>query len=243
MDLSPEQQQIVDTVRAEVHRILAGAEGGHDRFHTERVVVAARKIALEEGADLFTVELAALLHDVDDAKFNGGDEEAGALRAGEILGRAGVAVEITRHIQQIIRSVSFRGGAVQQEISSPEFKAVQDADRLDAMGAVGIARAFSYGGSRQRALYDPDAPPQSGLTPVQYRSSTAPTVNHFYEKLLLLRDRMNTAAGRRMAEARHNYMLEFLERFFYEWYGGSPPPDLFVSREPGQDSALSGGKR
>ncbi len=198
---------------------LRHAEGGHDWFHIGQVWRNARAIARTEPVDLFVVELGALLHDIADHKFNDGDERAGLLKVRRFLEGLEVEEAVIAHVERIMANISFKGGNVARDFSSPELDVVQDADRLDALGAIGIARAFSYGGFRGRALYDPEVPPATGMTAEEYRKSNAPTINHFYEKLLLLKDRMNTATGRRIAEERHRYMEGFLEEFFREWNG------------------------
>lgn len=198
---------------------LAGAEGGHDWWHTYRVWRNARLIAQTEPVELQVVELAALLHDVADSKFHDGDEEVGPRIATEFLLSIGTATETVGHVAQIIRHISFKGGNFEAGFRSPELAVVQDADRLDAIGAIGIARTFNYGGFKNRPLYDPQVPPNLHLTREEYKRSEAPTINHFYEKLLLLKDRMNTATGRRIAEQRHQLMVDFLEAFFREWEG------------------------
>lgn len=210
---------LLDTTIRYVQAELRDAEGGHDWFHTERVWKNARLIAQEEVADMLVVELAALLHDIADAKFNGGDEEIGPARAASFLQQQGAPHDLTRHVALIVQHVSFKGGNTASSWSSPELHVVQDADRLDAIGAIGIARTFNFGGFRGRALYDPSVPPALNMTAEQYRNSSAPTINHFYEKLLLLKDRMNTEAGRRLAEERHHFMVHFLEQFYKEWNG------------------------
>jgi uncharacterized protein len=191
---------------------------GHDWHHVFRVRRNALAIATTENVDLLVVELAALLHDIADHKFHGGDETAGprtARRWLESLG--GVPEQIIDQVCQIIARLSFKGAAVAQEPLSLEGQVVQDADRLDALGAIGIARAFAYGGSKGRPLHDPDVPPEQHSSFEAYKKGAGPTLNHFYEKLLLLKDRFNTAAGRRLAEERHAYLVEFLRRFLAEW--------------------------
>jgi uncharacterized protein len=200
---------------------LAGAEGGHDWYHIERVWNTARYIREQEGSgDLLTIELAALLHDISDAKFNGGDDEMGSRMASEFLLEQGVDREILEHVQAIIKHVSYKGGFSQDQISTIEFHIVQDADRLDAIGAVGIARAFNYGGFKNRPIHNPEMPLQEYKDTKAYHKSDAPTINHFYEKLLKLKDLMNTSTGLKMAEERHKYMLDFLDRFYREWNPG-----------------------
>lgn len=200
-----------------VRETLLGAEAGHDWNHIARVRRLSRQIGEAEGADLFVVEMAALLHDISDHKFNGGDEEAGPRLANELMIRLSVDEDERQHVVHIIRNVSFKGGREEQTFSSLELDVVQDADRLDAMGAVGIARAFHYGGFKNRPLYDPSVPLEQAVSKEAYMASATPTINHFYEKLFLLKDRMNTATGRRLAEARHRFMEDFVRRFMEEW--------------------------
>jgi uncharacterized protein len=201
-----------------VKETLAGAEGGHDWHHIERVWKMARYIQEREGnGDRLTIELAALLHDISDAKFNGGDHDRGSRMAHDFLIRNGVDRDRASHIRSIIQHLSYKGGFPQDSIHSMEFQIVQDADRLDAMGAIGIARAFNYGGYKQRAIHDPSRPLQEYADSGAYHRSDAPTINHFYEKLLKLKDLMNTRTGRELALERHQYMLDFLETFFSEW--------------------------
>ena len=212
---------IIPNTVAFVKLTLAGAEGGHDWYHIERVWNTARYIREQEGSgDLLTIELAALLHDISDAKFNGGDDEIGSRMASEFLLEQGVDREILEHVQTIIKHVSYKGGFSQDQISTIEFHIVQDADRLDAIGALGIARAFNYGGFKNRPIHNPEMPLQEYKDSKAYHKSDAPTINHFYEKLLKLKDLMNTSTGLKMAEERHNYMLDFLDRFYREWNPG-----------------------
>jgi len=202
-----------------VKSTLKNAEGGHDWFHIERVYKNAKLIAKGEKADDLIVTLGALLHDIADSKFHNGDETVGPKVATEFLRDQEVSEEIITHVVKIIENISFKGGKEAQKFKSPELDIVQDADRLDALGAIGIARAFNYGGFKSRALYDPEIEADLNMTKEQYKSSTAPTINHFYEKLLLLKDRMNTETGKAIAEKRHNYMQDFLEQFYAEWNG------------------------
>jgi len=198
---------------------LEGAEGGHDWWHIFRVWQTAKTIAAEEYVDIEVVELAALLHDIADSKFHDGDEEIGPAKAGEFLKSISVNEETIKHVQQIIRNMSFKASLGERDFHSKELEVVQDADRLDAIGAIGIARAFSYGGFKQREFYNPDIPPNLNMSKEEYKKSTAPTINHFYEKLLLLKDKMNTDTGRRMAQQRHEFMELYLEQFYGEWQG------------------------
>lgn len=212
-------EEIIDNTRQFVETSLAGAEGGHDWWHIYRVWKLAVNIAAAEKADILVVELAALLHDIADAKFHDGDETKGPRMAGEFLQTLNVDEHVIDHVSKIISNISFKGGQVARTFSSAELSVVQDADRLDAMGAIGIARTFNYGGFRNREIYNPGIPPVPGMDKETYRLSQAPTINHFYEKLLLLKDLMNTGTGKRMAERRHDFMLAYLDEFFREWEG------------------------
>lgn len=202
-----------------VKTTLANAEGGHDWFHIERVYKNAQAINRDENADELVVGLAALLHDIADSKFYHGNEEIGPKRAGDFLTSIGVNAEVVAHVQQIIRHMSFKSSFDKVGFQSKEMQVVQDADRLDAIGAIGIARAFAYGGYKGRALYNPAVAPNLNMTKEAYKNTSAPTINHFYEKLLLLKDKMNTAAAKSMAIKRHSFMVGFLDQFYAEWEG------------------------
>lgn len=202
-----------------VKESLQGAESGHDWWHMERVWNNAILISKTEDVDHFIVELAALLHDIADSKFHNGDEEIGPKKAGDFLKSIGIEDNQIIHVQQIIRNMSFKSSLGTLSFTSKEMEVVQDADRLDAIGAIGIARAFTYGGFKNRELYNPEIPPALNMSKEQYKSSKAPTINHFYEKLLLLKDKMNTKTGLRIAEERHQFMLSYLEQFYNEWNG------------------------
>ncbi|NGY36733.1 HD domain-containing protein [Flavobacterium sp. XN-5] len=198
---------------------LKNAEGGHDWFHIERVYKNALLIASDEVCDETVVKLGALLHDIADSKFNDGDEVVGPKTARVFLESEGVEEEIINRVIKIIENISYKGGNVKKDFSSIELDIVQDADRLDAIGAIGIARAFNYGGFKNRAMYDPKIAPNLKMTREEYKNSTAPTFNHFYEKLLLLKDKMNTATGKQIALERHRYMETFMAQFYAEWDG------------------------
>jgi uncharacterized protein len=213
------QNKIIENTILFVKDCLKNSEGGHDWFHIERVYKIAKKIAKKENANLFVVALGALLHDIADSKFHGGDESIGPKKAALFLNEQQVSPEIIDHVVKIIENISFKGGNFSQKFSSLELSCIQDADRIDAVGAIGIARCFSYGGYKKRALYNPDIPPNLTMTKEQYKKSTAPSINHFYEKLLLLKDRMNTTAGRAIALERHLFMENFLTQFYKEWKG------------------------
>lgn len=212
-------QDIINRTITFVKQTLENAEGGHDWFHIERVHRLALHIGEKEAADLLVVSLGALLHDIADSKFHNGNEEIGPEIAKEFLSQQKVSQEVIFHVVKIIENISFKGGNEKQQFFSPELAVVQDADRLDAMGAIGIARTFNYGGFKNRPLHDPKVVPNLNMNKEEYKASTAPTINHFYEKLLLLKDRMNTETGKEMAVERHQYMLEFLDRFYKEWDG------------------------
>jgi uncharacterized protein len=202
-----------------VKKELENAEAGHDWWHIERVWKTAKEIAKHEDVNLEVVEFAALLHDIADSKFHNGDEEIGPQKAGEFLKSINVDNETVFHVQQIIRNMSFKVSLGELSFSSPEMLVVQDADRLDAIGAIGIARAFTYGGYKNRELYNPAIAPQIHQSKEAYKNTTAPTINHFYEKLLLLKEKMNTLTGKRIATQRHDFMVQYLDQFFAEWEG------------------------
>lgn len=210
---------IVDKTKEFVRKTLQGESSGHDWFHAERVLKNAVAIAKCENGNLFVIQLAALLHDISDWKFNNGDETVGADVARSWLRQCGVPDEIFDHVTSIIQTMSFKGAGVRTEMQTLEGKIVQDADRLDAIGAIGIARTLAYGGHDNREIYNPEIKPVMHQTAEQYKKNASPTINHFYEKLLLLKDLMNTATAKKIAENRHQYMLDFLERFYQEWDG------------------------
>jgi len=210
-------EEIINKTKIFVKETLANAEGGHDWFHTERVYKNALLIAKNETVDNLVVALGALLHDIADSKFYDGDETIGPKKAREFLFSENVDSATIEHVVKIIENISFKGGNEIQKFNSPELKVIQDADRLDAMGAIGIARCFNYGGFKNRALYNPEIKPNLNMSKAEYKASTAPTINHFYEKLLLLKDQMNTKTGAKLALERHNFMLRFLEQFYKEW--------------------------
>ena len=212
------KDQITKTI-AFVKEQLANAEGGHDWFHIERVYKNSLLISKNENVDVFIVQLGALLHDIADSKFHNGDETVGPKVAREFLFNINVDSKAIEHVIKIIENISFKGGNEIQKFKSPELDVVQDADRLDALGAIGIARTFNYGGFKNRTLFDPDIKPNLNMSEEEYKASTAPTINHFYEKLLLLKDKMNTKTGKRIAEKRHKFMELYLEQFYAEWDG------------------------
>ena len=215
------QAHILSRTADHVRSLLEGDSAGHDWWHIERVRRVAMTIAREEQADLFLVELAALLHDVADWKFAGGDEAAGPAAARKWLASLEADEPTTDHVCRIIGQLSFKGAGVATPMDSLEGACVQDADRLEALGAIGIARTFAYGGWKGQPMHEPDLPPQLHGSFTEYKQNQGTTINHFYEKLLLLKDRMNTAAGKRLAQARHEFMEQYLEQFFAEWSGAN----------------------
>ncbi len=210
---------LIDNTILFVKKQLQNAEGGHDWFHIERVYKNALLIAQNEECNLEIVKLGALLHDIADSKFHNGDETVGLKIAREFLEKEKVKEETIYHVLNIIENISFKGGNFERKFNSKELDIVQDADRLDALGAIGIARTFNYGGFKNRAIYNPNIAPNLKMSKEEYKNSEAPTINHFYEKLLLLKDKMNTESGKKLAQERHNYMINFLSQFYAEWDG------------------------
>ena len=196
-----------------------GEGSGHDWWHVYRVWKNAIHIGKQESVDIFVVELAALLHDVADWKFHNGNDEIGPQVAKEWLESLGVSVDTVSHVCQIIKDISFKGAGVVTAMKTTEGMVVQDADRLDALGAIGIARTFAYGGSKNREMYNPDINPEMHASFEQYKKSQGTSINHFYEKLLLLKELMNTATARQIAEKRHAVMEDYLQQFYDEWEG------------------------
>ncbi len=209
---------IQDTI-AFVKQKLEKAESGHDWFHVERVYKNALLIAKEENCNVIVVKLGALLHDIADSKFHDGDETIGPKIAQDFLISKNIEESIIEQVTDIIKNISFKGGNFENNTKTIELEIVQDADRLDAIGAIGIARAFNYGGFKNRTIYNPEIAPNMHMDKEQYKKSDAPTINHFYEKLLLLKDKMNTAAAKKIAQRRHDFMERFLAQFYSEWEG------------------------
>ncbi|MFT4343505.1 MAG: HD domain-containing protein [Candidatus Woesearchaeota archaeon] len=214
-----DQKEVISKTVAYVKETLQGDEGGHDWWHVYRVWKLSQKIAQTEDVDINVVELGALLHDIADSKFHNGDETIGAKKAHEFLHSLNVNAKVIEHVVNIITHISFKGGNHIQNFKSRELDVVQDADRLDAMGAIGIARTFNYGGHKGREMYNPDIKPNLSMNKEEYKKNNSPTLNHFYEKLLRLKNRMNTDTGKKMAEHRHAYMEDFLTEFYSEWDG------------------------
>jgi len=215
------ENQLIQNTIAFVKEELNNAEGGHDWFHIQRVFNTSKLLLKHEEGNSLVVQLAALLHDIADPKFHNGDEQIGPQTAKIFLEAQNVANETKEHVVNIIRHMSFKNSLEQggERFTSKEMDIVQDADRLDAIGAIGIARAFNYGGFKNRELYNPAIPPNLNMTKEEYKKSKAPTINHFYEKLLLLKDGMRTPTGKKLAEKRHEFMLGYLEQFYREWNG------------------------
>ena len=210
---------VLEATEQHMRELLAGEASGHDWYHTERVRKLERRIGAAEGADMFTVECAAMLHDISDWKLNGGDTAAGGKAAREFLERVGASSQHVEHIASIISSMDYKGAGVEVIMPTLEGKVVFDADKLDAIGAIGIARTFAYGGAKGRPIYDPAITPTMHATFEEYRKVQSHTVNHFYEKLLLLKDRMRTQTGKAIAQQRHRYMEDYVRRFLSEWQG------------------------
>jgi len=213
------EMTLLDTTILFVKQQLQKAEGGHDWFHIERVYKNSLLIAEEEECNIEVVTLAALLHDIADSKFHDGDETIGPSIARGFLEDQKVDEATIAHVISIIENISFKGGNFEKQFHSKELEIVQDADRLDAIGAIGIARTFNYGGFKNRPLYHPAIAPNLHMSKEEYKNSESPTLNHFYEKLLLLKDKMNTETGKKIAATRHHFMEQFLAQFYAEWDG------------------------
>ena len=210
---------IIGSVAEEVKAKFLEEGSGHDWWHIERVWRMARRIGKAESADLFVVELAALLHDIADWKFHGGDETVGPRTAAEVMARHGVDDETIGHVCDIIAHLSFKGAGVPSTMETPEGKVAQDADRLDAIGALGVARTFTYGGYKGLLMHHPERPPVLHKTKEEYMQWKGTSFNHFHEKLVLLKDLMNTETARGIAEGRHAFMEAYMEQFLAEWAG------------------------
>ena len=211
---------IIEATKVFVKETLKDAEAGHDWFHTLRVYNNARLIAKSESVDLYIVALGALLHDIADSKFHNGDDNVGPRVARKFLLQHNVDSFVINSVIDIINNISFNKSLeTNNKPNSIELDVVQDADRLDAIGAIGIARCFNYGGFKNRKLFDPSIKPNLKMSKKEYKNSKAPTINHFYEKLLLLSDKMNTKTGKKIAKERHQFMTEYLDQFHAEWEG------------------------
>lgn len=214
------EEHLIEATKTFVKNTLENAEGGHDWFHTLRVYNNALLISKHEDVEPLVVELGALLHDIADSKFHAGDETIGPKLAREFLFKHNVDSMVIEHVVNIIKNISFKNSLDKNlSFTSKELEVIQDADRLDAIGAIGIARCFNYGGFKNRPLYDPTVAPNLSMTKEEYKTSNSPTINHFYEKLLLLKDKMNTKTGKQIAEKRHSFMEAYLKQFYSEWEG------------------------
>lgn len=218
-----DKNKILENLSAEVKEKMSSDGSGHDWWHVYRVWKMATHLAKDEKADLFVVELGALLHDIADYKFHGGDYSVGPRVAREMMERIKVAEDTIDKVCEIVENISFKGGVKKETMKTLEGKIVQDADRLDAIGAIGIGRVFAFGGSKNRPMHDPAIKPQAYKSKEEYiaafRRNEGSSISHFYEKLLLLKDRMNTKAAKQIAQSRHEFMEEFLKRFYSEWEG------------------------
>lgn len=214
-----DKQIILDKTRDYIKLELSGDGSGHDWWHIVRVTKTAMQIGIKEGADLFIVELGAMLHDLGDFKFHDGDDTVGPRMVTEWLQKMNLDSDTIKKVVDIVKEISYKGSEVETPMSTLEGEIVQDADRLDAIGAIGIARTFAYGGSKNREMHNPDIEPENHNNFEDYKNSKAPTINHFYEKLLLLKDRMNTNTASKMAYKRHEYMKDYLNQFYKEWEG------------------------
>lgn len=213
------QQAIISQTADMLKQKFSEESSGHDWWHIFRVWQNAITIGKKEDANLYVVELAALLHDVADYKFHDGDEKIGGEVAKQWMQEIGVDSETIDAVVDIVNNVSFKGGKNSKKMQSIEGKVVQDADRLDAIGAIGIARCFAYGGYKGNEMHNPDRKPNLNMSKEEYKNQKGTQINHFYEKLLLLKDLMNTETGKDMANARHEYMLNYLDEFYLEWKG------------------------
>ncbi|NQV23191.1 MAG: HD domain-containing protein [Rhodopirellula sp.] len=216
-DLTESQQQIVDRTAVFVRSQMEGDSSGHDWWHVWRVWQNSLFISRNENANRFVTELAALLHDIADWKFHDGDDSVGPAAARAWLSELTVEPSVIDHVCDIIATVSFKGAGVETPMATLEGRIVQDADRLEAIGAIGIARCFAFGGAKGRLMHDPEDPPELHGSFEDYKKKSGPSINHFYEKLLLLKDRMNTETGRQLAVQRHQVLEDFLAQFHAEW--------------------------
>ena len=210
-------QNLVDRVAAQIKAKFLAESSGHDWHHINRVWQLTRQIAAQEGADREIAELGALVHDIADWKFHDGDDSIGPREAERLLSREGASPQVIAAVVDIVATISFKGAGVSTAMRTLEGQCVQDADRLDAIGAIGIARCFAYGGHAGRLMHDPDEAPVLHQTAAAYKASKGASLNHFYEKLFLLKDRMNTPTGRALAEPRHQFMQDYVDQFLAEW--------------------------
>lgn len=211
------RNKIIQKVKEYVKKELGHEPTGHDFWHAFRVWKIAKEIARKEGGDLFVIELSALLHDIADWKFYGGNTKAGSKKAKALLKKLKVEDKITEDVCHIVDNVSFKGAGVKNGIKTKEGKIVQDADRLDVIGAIGIARVFAYGGFKEREIYNPEIKSRLHRSFKEYKNSKGTSINHFYEKLLLIKDRLNTKTAKKIAKRRHKFLETYLKQFFKEW--------------------------
>ncbi|RNI30674.1 HD domain-containing protein [Rufibacter latericius] len=224
-------EELVASTAQHVENLFSGEGSGHDWWHIRRVWQNALYIGRKEPVDVTVVQLGALLHDIADWKFHHGDEEAGPREAEKWLKSQSAPEDLILKVCQIIREVTFKGAGVDTTPSTLEAQVVQDADRLDAIGAIGIGRAFAYGGHKGREMYHPGKEPRLHASFEEYKKNQSPTLNHFYEKLFLLKDRFTTKTGQQLAQERHGYMVQFVQRFLQEWHGEELPPAAFIPTE------------
>jgi uncharacterized protein len=210
---------IIYKTQAHIKSLMLGEVTGHDWWHIHRVHQMAKFIAENENANSFIVEMAALLHDIADWKFNNGDDTLSSNLAREWMEGFDLKSSCIEHVCEIINCISFKGAGVPSSMRTIEGKIVQDADRMDAVGAIGIARAFAYGGFKKQEIYDPEFTPKLHESFEEYKFSKTTTINHFHEKLILLEELMNTDFGKKIASQRSKYMRDYLDRFLLEWKG------------------------
>jgi len=208
---------LVNAVEKAIRSQFEGDSSGHDWYHIQRVLRVSRHLQEKEGGDIETIELAALLHDISDHKFNGGKLDEGGKLAHALLLELGADEKLATDVKYIVDNVSYKGAGTEQEMNSLEGQIVQDADRLDAIGAIGVGRTFAYGGHKGQPMYEPNRDPSLHQSFEEYANSKGNTINHFYEKLLLLTERLNTATAKKLGQQRHNFMEQFLEQFYHEW--------------------------
>ncbi len=214
-----DKKEVIKKIVKYLEQNFKNESTGHDYWHFIRVWKTAKNIAQKEGGDLFIIELGALLHDIADWKFSGGTNEIGIKKAKTLLKGFNVDEKIINQVCYIIDNISFKGAKVKNSMATKEGKIVQDADKLDAIGAIGIARAFAYGGKAGREIYNPDIKPEVHTSFEEYKNSKGTSINHFYEKLLLLKNKMNTKTGKIIATKKHKIMQDYLKEFFKEWDG------------------------
>ena len=210
--------EIIRSIEQNIAEQFAGEATGHDWFHIQRVRQMAQNIQVTEGGNADLIDLIALLHDISDYKFNGGDAYKGGEISYQIVIENGGSQNLAEQVKYSVNNISYKGANVEIAVIDLETQIVQDADRIDAVGAIGVGRTFAYGGAKGSEMYNPNIPPVLHDSFEAYKSTKGTTVNHFYEKLLLLKDRMNTPTGTRIATERTQFMQQFLEQFLHEWH-------------------------